>query len=117
MYEKLLVVSLIFLGEAAVIYGQVSGAQIASISPNYSMSSFALPATMVILGSVLLMAGYMLGILGLKNIWVVSVTSIGSVLVNEPILNYLIFTQLPTLGAAIGFVLAVFGVLSSLLIK
>jgi hypothetical protein len=50
-----------------------------------------------------------------KNIWIVSAISITSILITEPILNYLIFHELPTKGALAGLILGVIGFVLALL--
>ena len=52
-----------------------------------------------------------------KNIWIVSVISITSILLIEPVLAYFIFDQLPTKGAAIGLVLGAIGLYLALFYK
>ncbi|MBI1969695.1 hypothetical protein HYS48_03285 [Candidatus Woesearchaeota archaeon] len=67
----------------------------------------------MILGGGFLIAGYMLGFQAFQNIWVVSVVSITSILVIEPILAYTIFQQLPTKGAFLGLILGVLGFMAA----
>jgi uncharacterized membrane protein len=62
---------------------------------------------------VLLLLGYYLGYRGLKNIWVVTVVSIGSILVAEPVLILVFFRDAPTPGAWVGLGLAVLGIIAS----
>lgn len=64
-----------------------------------------------------LLLAYVLGIKAFKNIWVVSVISITSIVIAEPILIYAVFRELPTRGALIGFVLGVVGLLSAVFLK
>jgi len=61
-----------------------------------------------------LIAGYMLGFNAFKNIWIVSVASITSILIVEPILAWTIFHQIPTIGTIIGFILGAIGLFLSI---
>ena len=65
-------------------------------------------------GGGLVVAGYMTGFKAFKNIWIVSVISIASILLVEPIMNYFIVGQLPTRGALVGLVLGAGGLFSAL---
>ena len=55
-----------------------------------------------------------LGFKAFKNIWIVGVTSITSILIAEPILALTIFQQVPTRGAVIVFILGGIGLFSAL---
>lgn len=68
-------------------------------------------------GGVLLVLGYMFGYQAFKNIWVVSVVSITSILIIEPALAYAVFHQVPTKGAVAGLVLGIIGLFLSLFWK
>jgi hypothetical protein len=56
----------------------------------------------------------MVGYAHLKNIWIVMAVSVGSIVVVEPLLAYMMFEHLPTTGAVIGLVLGVVGILAAL---
>ncbi|MBI2452125.1 hypothetical protein HYV50_03545 [Candidatus Pacearchaeota archaeon] len=68
---------------------------------------------MVIAGAFLL-SGYMFGYSNFKNIWIVSVVSITSILFTEPVLAYVIFQELPTKGALIGLIFGMIGFIFAL---
>lgn len=105
---KLLSIGLIFLGESFGIYAEVVGANQISQS-NLFTKTFASFVAFVLISGVLILSGYLVGILAFKNIWLVSMTSILSILIVEPPLDYFVFRQLPTTGALIGFSLACIG--------
>jgi hypothetical protein len=69
-----------------------------------------------IVGTFLLITGYALGLKTYQNIWIVSAVSIGSLLIIEPIFNFLYIGDWPTLGAGIGFALGVLGILAAFLL-
>lgn len=56
-----------------------------------------------------LIGGYMIGYNAFRNIWIVSVISVTSILIVEPVLAYTICRELPTRGALIGFVFGMVG--------
>ena len=112
---KILMVALIFLGESFSIYAEMVMAK------NYSNTSFIniflKMVVVIIIAGIFLIAGYMFGFKSFKNIWIVSVASITSILIMEPILAYTIFHQLPTKGALIGLILGALGFLSTIIYK
>ena len=102
---KIVVITLIFLGEALSIYAEMLGARThAYTSQSFTRIFFKLFIIMTFTGA-LLLAGYMLGFKAFQNIWIVSVISITSILMIEPILAYTFFKQIPTRGAFIGLML------------
>lgn len=109
-------VALILLGETVGILAEVYIARAAALNASLYLP-FAMAFAAIAASGIMLVAGYMMGIRLLRNIWVVSVVSITSILIVEPIADYAIFLQLPTLGALIGFVLAAAGLLVNLLVK
>lgn len=113
---KLLVIVLIFFGEALSIYAEVVGArQVTSNNPFAKI--FLTMAIIITFGGIILIAGYLLGIQSFQNIWIVSVVSIVSILIVEPVLDYVVFRQLPTTGAAIGLGLGIVGFLFTIFLK
>ncbi len=112
---KLLALALIITGEAVMIYAEISGAKI--YSGNFTFQeSFSKSIIAIFIGGSILLSGYIIGYRGFKNIWIVSAVSVTSILVIEPILNYLIFQQLPTKGAFIGLIFGAIGFISALFI-
>ncbi len=109
LYSKLLAIFLVFLGETLAIYAEIIAAKTHSVSSKPFLQIFLKMFLVIILAGGLLIAGYMFGFNAFKNIWIVSVTSITSILIIEPILAYMIFQQLPTKGAIIGLILGTLG--------
>jgi len=114
LHLKILVILLIFLGEALAIYAEIIAAKSNAIKPNYFLQIFLKGFMIIIVGGALLIGGYMLGFKHFKNIWIVTVISITSILIVEPILNYIIFQQLPTRGAIIGLIFGLLGFISAI---
>lgn len=108
---------LIFVGESLFIYSEVAGARKVEAQSKVSSEIFVKFFFLVIISGALSLAGYFVGIIAFKNIWIVSVISIVSILIIEPILDYSIFKQFPAAGALIGFVLGSIGLVATLLIR
>lgn len=107
---KILSVALLFLGESLAIYAEVIAAH--QYQNNLFGSVFLKMFLIITLAGGLLVAGYMLGFKSFKDIWVVTVISIVSIIFVEPIINYLIFQELPNMGTTIGFILGILGLIS-----
>lgn len=105
----------VILGEALVIYSEVMGAKLYTSGISFWMTlAYAAPAG--IAGALFLIVGYALGLKAFQNIWIVSAVSIGSLLIIEPIFNFLYIGDWPTLGATVGFALGVLGILATFLL-
>ncbi|WP_229169629.1 MULTISPECIES: hypothetical protein [Bradyrhizobium] len=65
-------------------------------------------------GGILLVFGYALGYMHLKNIWIIVAISVGTILVVEPILTLLLFRDLPTAGSLIGLTLGALGAFAAI---
>lgn len=112
--NKFLAAIILFLGEFLTIMGEIYAAKLFGTDHGLFKSVAIRFGPLIVLGSLLLMAGYMFSMAAFKNIWIVSVISVVSILIIEPILNYAITHQLPTRGAAIGFALGILGLFSTL---
>jgi hypothetical protein len=113
-YSKILVLVLLFIGEALAVYAEMAGAKSNHIASHPLLQIFLRMFLLFALGGGFLIAGYMLGFKAFKNIWIVSVASITSILIVEPILAWTFFQQMPTTGAIIGFVLGATGLFFSI---
>jgi hypothetical protein len=111
-YGKILVVPLIFLGESLSIYAEMLMARNAASNPIVQL--FLKMFAVIALAGGILVIGYALGYASFQNIWIVSVTSITSILIMEPLLGYLFFRTLPTEGALIGLLLGVLGFIAAI---
>ncbi|MDP3770076.1 MAG: hypothetical protein U1A25_03430 [Candidatus Sungbacteria bacterium] len=113
-YLKVFTLILIFAGELFAIYAEMIGAKMHAISSqNFSQVFLKMLPIMIIAGA-LLITGYIFGYRAFKNIWIVSAVSITSILIIEPILAWVVFQQVPTTGALIGFILGAIGLFASL---
>ena len=105
----------LFLGEFLAIYAEMATSK--HFSLNQTASGLLRGFLIVAVAGAFLIAGYALGFKAFKNIWIVSVISITSILLIEPVLAYLIFNQLPTKGALIGLILGAVGLYLALFYK
>ncbi|MES2315803.1 MAG: hypothetical protein V4486_03680 [Patescibacteria group bacterium] len=111
--KRILPILLILIGESVAIYSEI----IAAKNINTFLSTFWKMFGLMAVAGFFLIAGYMLGMKYLQNIWVVGAISIASIVVVEPLITYIIFQQLPGRGALIGLFLGVLAILSALFIK
>ncbi|RXH37998.1 hypothetical protein XH99_01635 [Bradyrhizobium nanningense] len=110
---KIVAVAAIFLGEALSILAELiasrqfgrTGGDLKMLWPMFLLAC---------LGGILLVCGYALGYMHLRNIWIIVAISVGAILVVEPILTVLIFRDVPTAGSLFGLVLGVFGALAAI---
>ncbi len=110
---KIVPILFLFFGESLAIYSEIIAAK--NIQ-NFSGTFYKMSLVMAVAG-LLLIAGYMLGLKYLGNIWIVGVVSIASIIIMEPILTYLLFHEMPSRGALVGLIFGVLGLLSALFIK
>jgi hypothetical protein len=108
-YLKILAVLLLIIGESLSIYAEMVSARSVNLSKNPLLFVFLKMFLMMTVAGGFLLLGYILGFGAFKNIWIVSVASITSILVVEPILAWTMFRQIPTIGAIIGLALGVIG--------
>jgi len=105
----------LFFGEMLVISAEVWASKFFSPSSPWAVLT---PATVVsIVGVCLLVYGYTFGYQAFKNIWIVTAISIAVILVVEPLVAWLLFREMPTTGAFIALVLAVIGIITSMVVK
>ena len=113
MYLQLTAIALVFFGEAFSILAELVASKRVAASGQFFEVFWPMFLLVVFAGG-LLVAGYMLGYLHFKNIWIIAAISVGSILIVEPLMAYALFRQLPTVGAGIGLVLGALGILSAL---
>lgn len=111
--KKIIPILLLFTGESLAIYSEI----IAAKNINSFASTFWKMLGLILLAGPILIAGYMLGMKYLQNVWVVGAISIASIVVVEPLITYFIFRELPSRGALIGLILGVIAICSALFIK
>lgn len=110
---KIVAVAAIFVGEALSIIAElIASKQFGKAGGDLAM---LLPIFLLIsVGGILLIFGYALGYMHLKNIWIIAAISVGAILVAEPILALLFFRDAPTTGSLIGLTLGALGTLAAI---
>lgn len=111
--QKIIPIILLFVGESLAIYSEI----IAAKNINTFNSTFLKMSGVMALAGLLLIGGYMLGLKYWQDIWIVSVVSIASIIIMEPVITYSLFHTLPAKGALIGLIFGILGLLSILFIK
>ena len=114
MLNKAFAITLIFIGEILSIGAELVGSKRAAAENASPLALFFSMFVVITIAGACLVGGYMLGYVALKNIWIVTAVSIGSILIVEPILAVLIFHQTPTVGATVGLALGFLGIIASL---
>ncbi len=114
--RSLLPLLLLFVGEGVYIWMEMLIAHtIKSPRPNDGLNIAKLTAVALLAGLAII-AGYYFGYKSSKNIWLVTATSIGAILINEPIISWLVFRERPTVGASAGLTFGILGILSTILL-
>jgi hypothetical protein len=116
MWLKIAALVLLFLGEVFSIGAELIGSKRIALDSTNWISLYVGMFLVITVAGALLIAGYMLGYLQFKNIWIVTAISIGSILIVEPLLAYLVFHQTPTFGATIGLILGFLGIVATLVL-
>lgn len=118
MSKELLGVSalgLMVLGEFCAIYSEVVTAKLAQTG-SHSWDAFAVPVVLMCFAGLCLLGAYWLGYVVVGDIWVVTVVSVTSLLLLEPIVVWWLFHEAPARGALIGFCLGALGMLATVLL-
>jgi hypothetical protein len=118
MSKELLGVSalgLMIVGEFCAIYSEVVTARLAQANDG-SWQAFIMPVVVMCVAGLCLLGAYWLGYLAVGDIWVVTVVSVTSLLLLEPIVIWALFQELPGRGALIGFCLGALGMLATVLL-
>lgn len=108
--SKITSVILVFLGELLAVYAETFAIKYRAFS-----GGFWRMAIIISFGGFLLIAGYIIGYKAFQNLWIITVISITTLLIAEPLIIIFFFNQFPTTGAIIGFLLGVIGLLIALL--
>lgn len=113
---KIIALGAIFLGESLSIVAELIASKRFTETTNHFAALWPM-YLLITLGGVLLVTGYVLGYMHLRNIWIIVAISVGSILVVEPVLTWLLFREVPTTGAFIGLVLGAAGTLAAIFLK
>ena len=112
MFKKAMCLVLIIVGESMAIYSELQAAKHPYDNRIIWWSFF-----WVTVAGIFLIPAYVWGIRIFKDIWMVSIASIVSILICEPIVIWLLFRETPSLGSLLGFIFGVIGFGCVVLIK
>ena len=115
MTKKLLSVGLLFFGESLVIYAEILSAKMFYTQSRPFWFVISRLGSVALISTFMLLCGYMFGLQAFKNIWIITVISITSILLSEPILTYFITHQMPTKGALAGLAFGFIGLVLALI--
>lgn len=105
-------VGLMVLGEFCAIYSEVVAARLAHTG-NTSWPDLAFPVLIMCFAGICLIGAYWLGYLAVGDIWMITVVSVTSLLLLEPLVIWSVFRELPGRGTLIGCCLGALGMLSA----
>ena len=108
---QILVLATLFIGESFYLYSEMFVAR-HSASGTFGSKIFAIAMLLVMIGGMLFLLAVSKGIIAFdRNIWIIAVMSIAAIVIMEPVLAWIFFRQIPSIGAIIGFILGVIGLL------
>lgn len=111
--KSILPLLLLFVGEAVYIWAEMMIAHtVKQPRPNDNLFIIKMSLIAVIAGLTII-AGYYFGYKHSKNIWLVTATSIGAILITEPVISWLVFHERPTTGASVGLIFGILGIFST----
>ncbi len=114
MYQKIISSLVLFAGEALIIYAEVLSAKMFYTENKAFWPVIGKVALFALVSTFMLLCGYMFGLRAFKNIWIVTVISVTSILVAEPLMTYFVSNQVPTKGAVAGLLLGFVGLILTL---
>jgi hypothetical protein len=100
------------VGEALAIYTEIVSAKYHNNPKTVWWMLF-----WITIAGIPLIFGYIFSFKGFNNIWMVSIISIVFILIAEPIVTWMVFKEVPTLGPILGFVFGSIGFLCVIFIK
>ena len=103
------------VGEFCAIYSEVVTAKLAQAGSG-SWEVFVLPVVLMCFAGLCLLGAYWLGFVVVGDIWNVTVVSVTSLLLLEPVVVWALFHEAPGRGALIGFCLGVLGMLATVVL-
>ncbi|MFG0411131.1 MULTISPECIES: hypothetical protein [Pseudomonas] len=106
---------LMVVGEFCAIYSEVVVAKLAQTG-SASWGAISFPLVLMCFAGICLLAAYWLGYVAVGDIWIVTVVSVTSLLLLEPVIVWSLFHEFPGRGALIGFILGALGMLATVLL-
>lgn len=109
----MMAVALLFIGEIATIYAELSAAKLPN-NGGVALVGLIKPSVLIAFAGVCLVVAYWMGYHVAENIWIVTIASITSILVIEPIVVFAMFKEIPSRGAIVGFVFGALGFIAAI---
>lgn len=111
LWQKLLVIALIGLGETQMILAQVYGSRASMLNNNFwiALQPKQWYFWVTILGALTILVGYLYGITIFKNIWLVALTSWTAIVIVEVFMSWFVFHTIPSGTVLTGFILVLAG--------
>jgi hypothetical protein len=110
--RKILPLVLILLGEAISVYCEIAFIKANKNNGNvFSWGIFIKMVLIMLVAVILLLLGYFFGYINIKNVWLISIISVVSILLAEPLIILSLLKEIPSKGSIIGFILAVVGLI------
>ena len=113
VHYGIIAVTLLIVGEILTIYAELAAAKLPD-SGALALTGLIRPSLLIAVAGVCLIVAYWMGYHVVGNIWVVTIASLTSILVLEPIVVFAMFHELPSRGAIIGFILGALGFIAAL---
>lgn len=106
---KISAILLVFFGELFAVSAETFGTRHEMFS-----SGFWKMIILMTISGILLVLGYFYGYKAYQNLWTITVISLTTLLIAEPFIIFVFFHQTPTIGALIGFILGIIGLICAL---
>lgn len=113
VHYGIIAVTLLIVGEILTIYAELAAAKLPD-NGALALTGLIRPSLLIAVAGVCLIVAYWMGYHVVGNIWVVTIASLTSILVLEPIVVFAMFHELPSRGAIIGFILGALGFIAAL---
>ena len=110
-----LAVVLLIVGEVVTIYAELCAAKLPN-NGSASLVGLIRPFLLIAFAGVCLILAYWMGYHVVGNIWVVTIASLTSILILEPIVVFAMFKEMPSRGAIIGFILGTLGFIAAVVL-
>jgi len=112
IHYGIIAVTLLVIGEIVTIYAELAAAKLPD-NGAIAMTGLIKPSILIAFAGVCLIIAYWMGYHVVGNIWVVTIASVTSILVLEPIVVFAMFHEMPSRGAIIGFILGALGFIAA----
>lgn len=113
IHYGVIAIILLVVGEVVTIYAELAAAKL-SDTGSIPIAGLIKPSVLIAFAGVCLIVAYWMGYHVVGNIWVVTIASLTSILVLEPIVVFAMFNEIPSRGAIIGFIFGALGFIAAI---